>query len=224
MDSVVTSSHSLLLLAMFDAAHDGAALGAGDANSPGEEVGSPFKVKSPNRNTSMKRPAARGALVKRPAASTAVAKAKPKTKPIPKPKSVIKSNMRRPGSNQGNQTMQQKGGKVATSNWATGLVTGKKEEEKTTKTEESKDQEEGAKEEIKTQDACVELDKFDMEEQGAKLNRSESNKFVKMLDGGQLPQWFADEYRRFMTLKVGKRDKIRDLINQAFDHKGGNSF
>ena len=36
-----------------------------------------------------------------------------------------------------------------------------------------------------------------------------------------MPQWLADEYRRLMALKVGKRDKIRDLINQAFDHKGG---
>ena len=117
--------------------------------------------------------------------------------------------------------MQQKGGKVATSNWATVLVTEKKEEEKTKKTEESKDQEEGAEEEAKTQDECVEPNKFDMEEQGAKLNRSKSNKFVKMLDCGQLPQWLADEYRRLMALKVGKRDKIRDLINQALDHKGG---
>ena len=217
LDSVVTSSHSLLLLAMSDAAHDGAAPHAGDANSPGEEVRSPSKVKSPSKSTAMKRPAASGALMKRPAASKAVAKAKPKTKPVPKPKTVMKSNMKRPASNQGNQTMQQKGGKVATSNWVTGLVT----EEKTKKTEESKDQEEGAEEEAKTQDECVEPNKFDMEEQGAKLNRSKSNKFVKMLDCGQLPQWLADEYRRLMALKVGKRDKIRDLINQALDHKGG---
>ena len=77
--------------------------------------------------------------------------------------------------------MQQKGGKVATSNWATGLVTEKKEEEKTKNTEESKDREEGAEEEAKTQDECVEPNKFDMEEQGAKLNRSKSNKFVKGL-------------------------------------------
>ena len=221
LDSVVTSSHSLLLLAMSDAAHDGAAPHAGDANSPGEEVRSPSKVKSPSKSTSMKRPAASGALMKRPVASKVVAKAKPKTKPVPKPKTVMKSNMKRPASNQGNQTMQQKGGKVATSNWATGLVTEKKEEEKTKKTEESKDQEEGAKEEAKTQDECVEPNKVDMEEQGAKLNRSKSNKFVKMLDCGQLPQWLADEYRRLMALKVGKRDKIRDLINQALDHKGG---
>lgn len=187
LDSVVTSSHSLLLLAMSDAAHDGAAPGAGDANSPGEEVRSPSKVKSPSKSTSMKRPAASGALMKRPAASKAVAKAKPKTKRVPKPKTVMKSNMKRPASNQGNQTMQRKGGKVATSNWATGLVTEKKEEEKTKKTEESKDQEEGAEEEAKTQDECVEPDKFDMEEQGAKLNRSKCNKFVKMLDVASCP-------------------------------------
>ena len=61
-----------------------------------------------------------------------------------------------------------------------------KKEEQTKKTEESKDQEEECEEETKTQDECVEPDKFDMQQEAATLNRPKSNKFIKMLQGGQL--------------------------------------
>ena len=193
----------------------------GDAeHANGNEGRSPSKVKSPSKSTSMKKPAAKAALMKKPAASKAVAKPPPKPKVNPKPKSVMKTNMKKPASNKGNQTTQPKGGKITTSDWATGLVTEKKEE-KTEKTEESRDQEEGCEEETKTQDECVEPDKFDMEERDGKLNRSKNKKFIQMLDGGQLPQWLADEYHKALALKVGKREKIRDLINAAMDHKGG---
>ena len=173
--------------------------------------------RSPGQDTPQKKPAAKAKdvakVLKRPASSKAAAK------PTPKPRSVMKSVLKRPASsNSANQTTQQKGGKLAPSTWATGLM--KKTEEKTEETEEGKADEEGCEEETKTVDECVEPDKFDMDD-GATLNRSKNNKFIKLLESGQLPQWLSDEYHKISKLKTGKRDKMRDLINQALDHKGG---
>ena len=195
---------------MSDAANDAVESNAVEVDSPHDKgVKSPSKVKSPAKSPSMKKPAASGALMKEPAASKAVAKPKPMPKAVPQLKAVIKSSMKKPASKQGNQTTQQKGGKIATSDWSHGLVTEKRKSRQR------------RQKRARTRKKDVKRKQRPRMNVLSTLNRSKSNKFIKMLQAGQLPQWLVDEYQKLMALKVGKREKVRDLINLALDHKGG---
>ncbi len=51
------------------------------------------------------------------------------------------------------------------------------------------------------------------------LDRSKKKKFDQLLESGSLPANVTAMYSAALTLKTGKRDRIRDIINSAIDRK-----
>ena len=52
-----------------------------------------------------------------------------------------------------------------------------------------------------------------------KLDRCKKKKFDQLLESGSLPPKIANMYRVALTLKTGKRDRIRDIVNSAIDRR-----
>ena len=52
-----------------------------------------------------------------------------------------------------------------------------------------------------------------------KLDRCKKKKFDQLLESGSLPAKITAMYRAALTLKTGKRDRIRDIVNNAIDRR-----
>ena len=75
--------------------------------------------------------------------------------------------------------------------------------------------EEGEEEEGLNDDAVVNPDTFAPE--SMKLDRCKKKKFDQLMESGSLPAKVTAMYSAALTLKTGKRDRVRDIINSAID-------
>ena len=94
----------------------------------------------------------------------------------------------------------------------------KRAHEETEDEEESDlEEEEGGEEEGLNDDGVVNPDTFAPD--SLKLDRSKKKKFDQLLESGSLPAKVTAMYSAALTLKTGKRDRVRDIINSAIDRK-----
>ena len=77
------------------------------------------------------------------------------------------------------------------------------------------EEEEGEEEEGLNDDRVVNPDTFAPE--SMKLDRRKKKKFDQLMESGSLPAKVTEMYSAALTLKTGKRDRFRDIINSAID-------
>ena len=175
--------------------------------------------------TPKKRPASGTPLTptKRPAPATPKKGTTP-MKPTPKPKGtmkkpgskVMKTHIKKESREKDKPKLKPKAngkssrsGKGASSpTWSKPLV---KEADDTKESEEEENQE---------QDPEVNPGEIDFNPEQRK-DRSKNKKFMLMLHGGGLPEFVTAEWQRTLTLKTGKLDAQRKLINTVFQKKDG---
>ncbi len=98
------------------------------------------------------------------------------------------------------------------------VIRNKRAREETEDEEESDvEEEEGEEEEGLNDDGVVNPNTFAPESR--KLDRSKKKKFDQLMESGSLPAKVTDMYSAALTLKTGKRDRVRDIINSAIDRK-----
>ena len=55
------------------------------------------------------------------------------------------------------------------------------------------------------------------EEDQATRNRSKNTKFKSLMKSGLLPEWFANQWNKSLSMKAGRVDTQRKLVNLAID-------
>ena len=155
-----------------------------------------------------KRPSAKAAGKAKAKASSKAGAQKGKAK---EPKSVMKTNMKKPAASGSMKkpaaapVSTASGGKGSTS-WREGIVrdAGKAED---------KEVEEPEEEHVDFEEDPI-LDEGDVQD---KRDRTKNAKFQVMLSNGQLPPFVQKEWERVCKMKVGKRERQTAIINAIFD-------
>ena len=176
---------------------------AGGAKAKAKAKGKSKAAPKPKAKTSCpKKPAAhvKQTVLKKPTAAPSALKDKAKTEQEHKPKAGG-GPMKRPG-------MAPKSKAAVKPSCFAGL----KDEEENEKHESGEQPEEENMEE----DPLVEPADFDMEDETK--NRSKNNKFLKLLKSGSLPDWLADEWDKTKKMSAGRREKQREIVNNAMEH------
>ena len=203
-----------------------------EAQSPGKAPPSSPRAATPAKETPAKeatpKKASVGAKAKAKGKSKAAAKPKAKASCPKKPAAHVKQpSMKKPVAAPSalaktSQESKPKAGGAplkrpavapkakAVKPWFTGL-----EEEEEQEQDESTEQPE---EEKMEEDPEIEVSDFDMDQT---KDRSKNNKFLKLLRGGSLPQWLVDEWNKTKTMTAGRRERQRQIVNNAMEHKAG---
>ena len=84
------------------------------------------------------------------------------------------------------------------------------------------DDDEPVPEQIHEDDAAVGPGDFDIGVM--KKDRSKDNKFKALYTSGSLPEWASSEWNRIKSMKVGRTEAQRDLVNNYFTKNSSGSL